>query len=274
MRKRTQILAPALVVGLMLLGGYGLTSHPASPAQSAAAQAEVKDAPAPAFLAAAGGQLDQVQSATDPIAKASASAEPTMTASPTATSTATPEPTATLEPTATATPRPTMTPQPTATPRPTAAPQLAAPDHISAPTIGLDAKVVTVGWHEVLDGDGKSHTEWDVASYAAGWHKNSAKPGQVGNVVLSGHNNIEGEVFRNLEKFQVGDRITLYVGGRTFDYYVTDKFAVLDKDVPYEQRVQNARWIGQFADERLTLVSCWPPTNNTHRMFVIAKPRK
>jgi sortase A len=134
--------------------------------------------------------------------------------------------------------------------------------------------VVTVGWHEVVDPNGSKHSEWDVASYAAGWHKNSARPGQVGNVVLSGHNNIEGEVFRNLEKFQIGDTITLYGGGKTFDYTVTDKFVVLDKGAPYDERVKNARWIGPFPDERLTLVSCWPPTNNTHRMFIIAKPQK
>ncbi len=218
---------------------------------------------------------------------------PTGALSPTALPTATLEPTATpaltvtLEPTATE-PAPTvvLAQAPAAAPSPAqaakpirqaaAAPSttqaLQPPTRIVAPAIGLDAKVVTVGWHEVQDPDGSSHTEWDVASYAAGWHKNSALPGEVGNIVISGHNNIEGEVFRNLEKFQVGDKITIYAGSRSFTYTVAEKFVVEDKDVPYEQRLANARWIGAFDDERLTLVSCWPPTNNTHRMFIIAHP--
>jgi LPXTG-site transpeptidase (sortase) family protein len=37
-------------------------------------------------------------------------------------------------------------------------------------------------------------------------------------------------------------------------------------------RQANARWIGPFNDERLTLVTCWPYTNNTHRVIVVAKP--
>jgi sortase A len=42
--------------------------------------------------------------------------------------------------------------------------------------------------------------------------------------------------------------------------------------VSEEKRLENARWIGPFPDERLTLVTCWPYTNNTHRVIVIAKP--
>jgi sortase A len=106
-----------------------------------------------------------------------------------------------------------------------------------------------------------------------GWQKNSAVPGQVGNVVLTGHNNIEGSVFRNLDAFQDGDAITLYAGGRTFDYYVTDKFVVQEAGVPYSQQLANAKWIGTFPDARLTLVSCYPPTGNTERIFIIARPK-
>jgi len=37
-------------------------------------------------------------------------------------------------------------------------------------------------------------------------------------------------------------------------------------------RQENARWIAPTDDERLTLVTCWPYTNNTHRVVVVAKP--
>jgi LPXTG-site transpeptidase (sortase) family protein len=165
-------------------------------------------------------------------------------------------------------PRATPTALPANTKRP------AAPDHISAAAIGLDSKVVTVGWHDVKNPDGTTHTEWDVASYAAGWHKNTARPGEKGNLVIAGHNNIEGEVFRNIGNLQPGDTITVNVGDKAFVYTVQERFVLPDKGIDYAQRTENARWIGPFDDERLTLVSCYPPTSNTHRVFIVAKPAK
>ncbi len=153
----------------------------------------------------------------------------------------------------------------------TAAPA-GSPTRIVAPTIKLDAKVVPEGWHDVRAADGSVTAEWDVPMYATGWLINSGLPGQVGNTVLSGHHNIYGQVFRYVVNLNVGDPITLYVGDRTYNYRISDKFIIPDKYVSAEQRVQNARWIGSFGDERLTLVTCWPYTNNTHRVIVIARP--
>jgi LPXTG-site transpeptidase (sortase) family protein len=150
----------------------------------------------------------------------------------------------------------------------------APPERIVAPSIGLDSKIVPVGWHEVTNPDGSKTEEWDVASYAVSWHKTSAKLGQVGNTVLTCHNNIEGEVFRHLEDFHIGDPITIYAGQRALKYVVTDKFIVQETGVPYAQRLENAKWIGPFRDERITLISCWPYTGNSHRIFIIAKPVK
>jgi sortase A len=148
----------------------------------------------------------------------------------------------------------------------------APPDRIVAPTIRLDSRIIPVGWKQVTNADGSQTEEWEVASYAVSWHKTSAKLGEVGNTVLTGHNNIEGEVFRHLEHLNVGDAITLYAGDRAHQYKVTDRFIVREKDVPYEQRLENGKWIGPFPDERVTLLSCWPYTGNTHRIFIIAKP--
>jgi sortase A len=113
---------------------------------------------------------------------------------------------------------------------------------------------------------------WDVADYAVGWHKNSALPGHQGNIVLSGHHNINGEVFRYIVDLEAGDFITLYAGDRPYFYQVENKFIIKDTGEPDEVRRQNARWIGPFSDQRLTLIACWPYTNNTHRVIVIAKP--
>jgi sortase A len=148
-----------------------------------------------------------------------------------------------------------------------------APTRIVAPAIELDGEVVPVGWQQVVQ-DGQAATVWEVADHAAGWHQNSALPGAGGNVVLSGHHNIKGEIFRYIVDLEPGDSVTLYADNRPYTYTVESRFVVRDSDVPEEQRLENARWIGSFPDERLTLVSCWPYTNNTHRVIVVAKPAR
>ncbi len=147
------------------------------------------------------------------------------------------------------------------------------PTRIVAPSIQLDSKVVPVGWKQAAEG-GKIVTVWEVAEYAAGWHKNSALPGDGGNIVLSGHHNTKGEVFRYIVGLDVGDTVTLYADDRPYTYTVESRFVLRDKGASEEQRRQNAQWIGPFPEERLTLVTCWPYTNNTHRVIVIAKPEK
>ena len=158
-----------------------------------------------------------------------------------------------------------------AAPPPEMLPASSPPTRITAESIGLDAGVMEVGWQEISQ-NGVATNVWVVADYAAGWHKNSALPGQGGNVVLSGHHNIKGEVFRHTIDLNIGDIVTLYVGDQPYRYAVIDKFIVKDKGEPEAVRRENAKWIGPFNEERLTLVTCWPYTNNTHRAIVIARP--
>jgi len=115
-------------------------------------------------------------------------------------------------------------------------------------------------------------SEWDVADYAAGFHRGSAYPGHVGNTALSGHHNIRGEVFRRLIELRAGDLVSLCVGKQEYRYTVRQVLLIPDKNASPEQRRENARWIAHFPDERLTLVTCWPYTSNTHRVIVIAYP--
>ena len=158
-------------------------------------------------------------------------------------------------------------PAPSTRPPPATAP----PDRIVAPAIGLDAPAVPVGWKTVEE-NGQTVTEWEVADYAAGWHKTSAYPGNVGNTVISGHHNIRGEVFRYVVNLEPGNIVDLYVGQTVYRYVVTEKYILKEKGMPPEVREENARWIAPTDDERLTLVTCWPYTNNTHRVVVVAKP--
>lgn len=174
-------------------------------------------------------------------------------------------------PTTSPTPRP---PTPTPTPTPTRPPAAEKPPtRVVAPSIELDAPVVPMGW-EMTDITGTMRTEWVVPEDAAGWHLNSAHPGNEENVVLSGHHNIEGKVFRYLVELHLGDEITLYVDDVPYVYTVTDKYLLKESGMPLRVRQKNAQWIMPAGDERLTLVTCWPYEwpGNSHRVIVVARP--
>jgi sortase A len=144
-------------------------------------------------------------------------------------------------------------------------------DRVQIPSIDLDSPVIAVG-PQKMEENGVKISTWEVADYAVGVNENSAYPGHPGNTVLTGHHNIRGEVFRYLVDVEIGAQVLLYVGDRVYPYVVTEKMILPDKYVPLEQREENARWIEPFPDERLTMVTCWPYTDNTHRVIVVAKP--
>ncbi|MBS1253160.1 MAG: hypothetical protein MAG451_02208 [Anaerolineales bacterium] len=183
-----------------------------------------------------------------------------------------PEPTPTPYPTNTLYPTHTPYPEPTVTPTPLRPPADAPPSRIVIPSIGVDSPITEVGWSVIQGNDGNFTSVWDTADYAVGYHKSSGLPGTIGNCVLSGHNNIKGEIFKNLSEVTPGDMIYLHAQGYEYRYKVEDAFIVKEKGAPEEQRRQNAQWIAPTSDERLTLVSCWPYRTNTHRVIVIAKP--
>ena len=145
------------------------------------------------------------------------------------------------------------------------------PSRLVIPAIKVDTPVVELGWSTKKTAAGAIFSEWDVAAYAAGWHKNSALPEEEGNVVMSGHNNILGSVFRELDRLKRGDTIQVYSGKRTVDYVVEEVVIVPEKNATLAQRKENARFIEPTPGEQLTLVSCWPRNDNSHRIIVIAK---
>ncbi len=171
-------------------------------------------------------------------------------------------PAPTVEPTATPTPVPTPTPDPASM----------KPIQLLIPAINLDAPVVEVGW-ETKEVNGQTISSWIVPdSFTVGWHTNSALPGQPGNTVLNGHHNIYGEVFRDLEDLQPGDEIVLLNAAGPHYYAVTERHILKEKGETDEVRLQNASFIMPTQDERLTMVTCWPYTNNTHRLVIVAMP--
>jgi sortase A len=147
-------------------------------------------------------------------------------------------------------------------------PTAKAPTRIVIPAIHLDAPIEPVGWSQV-----NGVNAWDIPNhFAAGWLKTSAPLGRPGNTVLDGHHNLAGEVFRYLVNLKAGDLIEVYSDDQLAVYEVTALHILPDRDQPLAVRRQNAAWIQPTLDERLTLVTCWPYTNNTHRLIVVASP--
>ncbi len=208
--------------------------------------------------------IDPPDQAPAPEAPLTATPEPPPTAPPPPQN---PEPTPIPPPTQPASP---PTPPPAApAPQPPAA--AGAPTHVVIESIGIDSDVIPVGW-QVVEQNGQQFSIWQVADFAVGWHETTAPLGQRGNTVMAGHHNVNGEVFRDLVNIEVGDKVVAYSGNQKFEYVVELKTIVKEKGEPLEVRQRNAQWIAPTNDERLTLVTCWPYTNNTHRVIVVAKP--
>ncbi len=146
------------------------------------------------------------------------------------------------------------------------------PTRLVIPAIGLDAPIEPESM-QVETQDGQSVNVWIAPNhFAAGWLTTSAPTGVAGNTVLDGHHNIDGKVFKDLINAQVGDTITLYAIGQERTYRVDQKLILPEEAQPLKVRQANARYIAPTLDERLTLVTCWPPTSNTHRLILIALP--
>jgi LPXTG-site transpeptidase (sortase) family protein len=138
--------------------------------------------------------------------------------------------------------------------------------------IGVDAPILPVGLMEMQE-DGRKYSQWQVPDdYAVGWHRTSAGLGLPGNMVLNGHNNAHGAVFRDLGELGFGEEIVLYHGQQAHRYQVVHRELLEENKQPLSARLDNAKWMLPTSDERLTLISCWPHVGTTHRLIVIATP--
>ncbi len=132
-------------------------------------------------------------------------------------------------------------------PIPTAAPDQAI--RIQIPAIPIDAPVV--------QGDG-----WEQLKKGVGQNIGSANPGQNGNVILSAHNDVYGELFRFLDKLQPGDQVILYTQQRQY-VYVVDRTAIVE---PTAVEV-----MAGTGSPTVTLISCYPYLVDKQRIVVFAR---
>jgi sortase A len=147
------------------------------------------------------------------------------------------------------------------------------PVHLRIPSVGIDSEVVPVTWQMLPGKDGAAaKAEWQVADYAVGHHAGTANPGQIGNVVLSGHVDYRGEVFKELHNVKKGDTVTVDTEQGQYVYLVTDLVIVKEEGVSEAQKRANAAFMNPTPDQTLTMITCWPYGIDDHRLIVIAKP--
>jgi sortase A len=134
--------------------------------------------------------------------------------------------------------------------------------NLPAPTPGpqqaiqIDIPAISVQNWPVVQGDG-----WEQLKKGVGQHIGSANPGENGNVVLAGHDDVFGEVFRDLDKLQPGDQVILYTMQQQFIYRVTET-RIVD---PSQVDVMNST-----SDPTVTLISCYPYMVDKQRIVVFA----
>ena len=132
-------------------------------------------------------------------------------------------------------------------PIPTSAPDQVV--RIQIPAINVDAPIV--------QGDG-----WEQLKKGVAQHIGSADPGQDGNVVLSAHNDVYGEIFRYLDRLSPGDQVILYTQQRQYTY-------IVDRTVLVEPTAVEV--MASTGSPTVTLISCYPYLVDKQRIVVFAR---
>lgn len=140
---------------------------------------------------------------------------------------------------------------------------------ISIPSIYVESAVVPVGWRADAE---TGQFAWDSPGADVGWVITGALPGDQGNIILYGHNNMYRQVFRRLADLKPGDRVILETANGDWEYEVRQVHRLPILGAKAEQLAGYEKFLQPSAEERLTLISCWPPVSNTHRVVVVAVP--
>ena len=106
----------------------------------------------------------------------------------------------------------------------------------------------------IVQGDG-----WEQLKKGVGQHLGSPNPGATGNMVLSAHNDVYGEIFRYLDQLKPGDEILVFTQQRQYTYIVSGTQIV----EPTQVEVMAAT-----SSPTATLISCYPYLKDTQRIVV------
>ena len=131
-------------------------------------------------------------------------------------------------------------------PLPTPGPEQAR--RIQIPAIDVDSSI--------YQGQG-----WEQLKKGVGQYVGSAPPGQEGNVVLAAHNDIYGEIFRELDQLTAGDEIIISTERQEYVYVVRETEIVAPTDTWVMEPTEHAS---------TTLISCYPYLVDNKRIIVFA----
>lgn len=109
-----------------------------------------------------------------------------------------------------------------------------------------------------------------MPAFAVGHFDSSGRPGEGTNIVLIGHNNTLGEVFRSLDKLNPGDEIVLFTEASEYRYQVQKIFYIPYRGVEAEGDDALRAYSAPTGSETLTLISCWPYATNANRIVIQA----
>ncbi len=115
---------------------------------------------------------------------------------------------------------------------------------------------LSIDW-PIVEGDG-----WEELKRGVGHHVGSVNPGERGNMVLSGHDDVFGEVFRDIGKLENGDEIVVYAGGHAYRYAVRAKRVVSPSEVSV---------LAPTREPVVTLITCTPYGVDNMRQIVIGQ---
>jgi sortase A len=135
-------------------------------------------------------------------------------------------------------------------------PVIARPQETEETAIQLDIPKLNVN-QTIVQG-----TDWEALKLGVGQLLNGVTPGaEQGNLVLSGHDDIYGEVFRYLDQLESGDEFTVRTRTKVYTYRITGTEIVDPNDV----HVLDPR-----GGATATLISCYPYKVNNKRIVVYA----
>lgn len=130
---------------------------------------------------------------------------------------------------------------------------------IKIPVLGIDSPIVPTA---IIGGT------WQVADWAVGYLQGSANPGACTtfngltdcSTDLAAHDDIKGELFKNLNTLHNGQHIYVYTRHTVFNYVVNGQQAVTPQDGS----------VLDSAFKSLTLITCEPYWVDTTRLVVTA----
>lgn len=105
-------------------------------------------------------------------------------------------------------------------------------------------------------------TGWEQLKKGVGQFVGSANPGEEGNLVLSAHNDIFGELFRDLDQLKPGDEILIQTSTQDYTYFVTGTRIVEPTEVSV---------LEPTAKPTITLISCYPYLVDNQRIVVFGE---